>query len=85
METRFNLKDKVYFMQDNKVKEGYIKGIHINCYPFDPPEFNRFSIREIKYDIFITAIKSGNGKEFDVKEIRESYLFKTKEELIASL
>lgn len=85
METKFNLKDKVYFMHDNKVTEGYIKGIHITCSPFDPPEFKKFMINDIKYDVFITIIKYDDRKEFSSKEIREPYLFSTKEELTASL
>ena len=76
METKFNLKDKVYFMQNNKVKEGYIKGIHITCSFFNLPEHENIKINDVLYDI---------SCDYITISLRESYLFSTKEELIASL
>lgn len=73
MKTKFEIIDKVYFMHDNKVTRGYIKGIHKTCGSFI---YQGSVLCYIKYDVY------ANGATVSKYE---NELFSTKEELIESL
>lgn len=76
IETKYNIGDEVYLMLSNKVKKALIIGVLITKGEHRKSE--KYTSQEIRYNLHIVGETSYEG-------FSEGSLFKTKEELLASL
>lgn len=74
VETKFNIGDEVWFVDEHKAHQGKVKDNIITI---------KGSTQSIKY--FLVQIRFNFGGCAYVREYRQEVVFKTKEELIESL
>lgn len=81
IETKYSIKDKVFFIHDNEVKTGTVKTISTESYTAFNEHYQPITSTSIKYDV---SIECEYRSDITVK-LPQNRLFHTKEELLASL
>lgn len=76
IETKYNIGDKVFFIQENAVHQGFIKEIAVYV-----SNDGYSDVQREYYDI--KSYEKAIDKEY--KKVNQSLIYKTKEELLKSL
>ncbi len=78
---KFNIGDKVFFMYENKVVEGTIETIGVDCYQIEDDVATNY---RITYSVLFLN-KNFWGSKTKIEYIEEFLLYTTKENLIMNL
>lgn len=81
IESKYNIGDTVYIIYENKIQQVLITRITINI----NPKTTFYNPKDIRTTVLYSTKKLNSGNWTDFGSIPEKDIFKTKEELLASL